>query len=246
MSTDPLMTEQVPIFTVTHLKILKEGIHPLTNSTTLTNTTLLTEQACGWAPCRYFYLGQLHPQFGEFAFAYAPSVETQGHAGPFDSGGLWKGFMAPFKPRTSEQDPQVIELLKRTSTPLQRWRTTALKRYMGAAYSQDSLARYLDRQRPDTDLTSWDEHLPANYLENTDWRAWTWEVRLQRALPLTEGLIAWACSIEAFDELVRWILRQTTPSEALTELQSLIDRFEPITDERSSRAFEALRRQTCL
>ena len=108
MSKNPLTTEQIPIFTVTHLENIQQGLHPLTDTTQTTNTTLITEQACGWAPCRYFYLGQLHPQFGEFAFAYSPSVETVGHAGPFDSGGLWKGLMAPFKPRTSAQDPKSL------------------------------------------------------------------------------------------------------------------------------------------
>ena len=163
-----------------------------------TSKTRATEIGLELGCCLYFYAGRACPEFGSVGFGFAAQGDTlpeQGHTGsatPFDTGGLWHGFMHPFCHATEEAKKTFLEAHR---ADLAEWRK--------------SFAHHL-RERFATPKDYWngtpnyDDPFP--HADNTDWRAWTMEVRFHEAHALTLAL-RWCCSMKLREALVE-MLRQ--------------------------------------
>ncbi len=164
--------------------------------------TKRTEEMLGLPPSAYFYAGRACPDFGNTALAFAAECEAghTGSASPFDTGSL---LSTPphLKLRMNPNDGEAerVTFGKASTIPLDRWRET-----FGTF-----LAAYFD-----SDIDYWhkkpNRHDPEGRFElNTDWRAWTFEIRF------SEG--------QSIHARAAWCARE----DVMRKLQKLVDEAPP-------------------
>ena len=195
----------VPLVTVIPFKDLRltGGRLPLTPAEK--EKTREAEEAFGLPPSRYFYAGRAHPDFGDCALVYKPSIESgrTGSVSPFDTGGVYWGYIHPFcGPDEADRRDRARALVAQTSVDLGVWRAD-FDAFLAAAFEAPS--GYFDappsQQSPwgPGDLPAWD---PRNHANPTrEWRAWTWEVRLYQEHAVELHLEGWGC-LEAVQKLL--------------------------------------------
>jgi hypothetical protein len=148
------------------------------------------ENLIGLGGSAYFFAGRACPDFGDVALAFSAECET-GHTGsvtPFDTGGLINGKIHGNLPTSQEERARFGQ---ESVIALDTWRTTFAE-YI-AAYFPDRVGYWSGRPaRLDP------EEL---YQQNTDWRAWTFEVRFSEGHPICKHLIAWSVREAYWNEL---------------------------------------------
>ncbi len=148
-------------------------------------------------PCVYAYLGMTLEEFGRSAIALGLDA-FDGDVSPFDSGGL----VNKIRPVCSWPDADRQAFLMQYT-----WSHTQLPQLL-ALYpggTAPEIASYLDGAQPNLDgFHALFPGLPAAALwrENADRRAWVWEGRRPRVLPIGGGLVAWSCPPDQFEELL--------------------------------------------
>jgi len=191
-------------------------------------TTRKNEEVLGIAPPHvYAYLGKTLPSFGRFAISLHSSSPTDlapsGQVSPFDTGGL-------------------VEHLR----PIRDWDATAKRKYLEQhswdhegvsplldawpGHTNSSVAAYLDGDRPTESgpheaLASVVAELPdvQLWVNNGDWRAWIWELRVPDRLP-TDTLAYWTCPPDVFPDVVRLGERRPSLKPRIVEM---IPRYIP-------------------
>jgi hypothetical protein len=166
-------------------------------------------------PSAYFYAGRAHP-FGSVALAFDPTCEQThtGSATPFDTGGLLHA-VRKIGVRLSPTDGEAerVEYGRSSEIALDRWR--------------DVFARVLASHFA-SELDYWvGKPLPFDpeglYELNSNWRAWTFEVRFYEGQSLFDRA-AW-CADEAMMELLRRRLdsqEPTPPGDPPTPLEKFL------------------------
>ena len=177
--------------------------------------TRRAEQLLGLPPSSYFYAGRAHPSFGNVGLGFDAGCEAphSGSATPFDTGGL----MHPDRHITVRLTPddgeaERAEYAKSSEIPLESWRDVFAR--VLAAYFDEPVAYWHGRPRP------WDPE--GLYELNSDWRAWTFEVRFYEPHSILERT-AWCA-----DEMVMNALRRLHDEQALLppgDEPSDLDRF---------------------
>src|SRR5262249_3094758 len=135
-----------------------------------TDFTRRAEDLLGLGRSAYFYAGRAHPSFGCVAFAFGPSCEAE-HAGsvtPFDTGGLvHPPRFIRIRLGPSDGEAELVLYAQSSEIPLDRWRDVFAR--VLAAYFVSDIDYWQGRPMPLD---------PEGLYElNTDWRAWTFEVR---------------------------------------------------------------------
>jgi hypothetical protein len=164
----------------------------------------------------YFYAGRACDQFGDVAIAYAPSIEA-GHTisvTPFDTGGLIheERYIKCYLTTTADE-AALIEFAKASEVDAGVWRSE-FARFL-AAYFRDP-QRY------------W--HYPPDYQDpenmftmNTDWRAWTFEIRFAERHSITQGRLAWVANKRLMSRLRR--LQRSLPKSISGVPESGLEQF---------------------
>ena len=217
---------KIPLATVTRLRDLEElmavnGNLPLTSNP----TTRAVEDRCGLPPSRYFYAGKAYWGYGDVALSYLPAIERKhsGSSNPFDTGEAYRQTFAPVK----SDRARAIRLIRETLFSLSEWR----KEFAGFLRAYFPRLRDYFSGTPSREGDWGHQDLPARY-PNTDWRAWTWEVRLHEEHPLSQHLHLWATSEQNYLALTnsQITLEQPPlgavaghPLEALLQHHCLID-----------------------
>jgi len=156
------------------------------------------EAQLGIGPFLYFHAGRSHSDYGDAIFVF-DDLEGSYEATPFGLGGLCcPGPPDPFHLRCQCVDPVAHESQVRQSqfvsdsTWKPQWRSEAAK-YL-AAYFGGRLEEYFDSS-PSAKPTLTDPDLIFGDSRNTDWRAWTIEVRSSSDVNLFDvvrsGCILW-------------------------------------------------------
>ena len=207
--------KNIPLVTVCDSYTARLGTHPTSKPG---STADKCEQACGWSKSKYFFAGIACPGFGTMAFAYTPELDahSSGSVSPFDSGGLWDGHMAP---HNRSQSSQVrVDFLKKTLIELAIWREE-FGNCLSSCYNDPYF--YLEKQRPDTPSNWGDVNSPACEIENTDFRCWTFEVRIcDSSISLSDHLWKWSCTRDEYERLMNSYInnRDDAPSEEFVAL----------------------------
>lgn len=175
------------------------------------------EDRLGLPRSAYFYAGRAHPSFGDVAMAFSPDCEARhsGTATPFDTGGL-------IHPRryikirldSTDEEAELIRYSQSSERPVGSWRDTFAR----------VLAAYFE-----TPGKYWDGHpLPYDpeglYGLNTDWRAWTFEVRFYEGQSVLDRK-AWCAKKEVMVTLRRLqgVQGSTPPGDPPTPLDRFLD-----------------------
>lgn len=149
-------------------------------------TTRQAELALGVKPSVYFYAGRACPSFGDAAFAFPPGIEVtrSGAVTPFDTGGMVSD-KKHVRVNLSPTDGQIErrQYCLESQLDLATWRA-ALAEFLAAYFDQD-VDYWLEPPRhPDQ---------CGRHRLNLDWRAWTFEVRLESS-PSIHERVAWCGS----------------------------------------------------
>lgn len=130
-------------------------------------------------PCAYTRNGAI----GDVALWFHPDVEkaATGSASPFDTGALEKGHLRPWQTKPIDERRAFFD---RTRAPVPGWRAR-FEAWLSESYSD--ARRYLETDQGrdasgHPDRADPDGVFAAN--KGTDRRAWTWEVRFERRVPL--------------------------------------------------------------
>ncbi|HEX8493073.1 MAG TPA: hypothetical protein VF658_09550 [Pyrinomonadaceae bacterium] len=117
----------------------------------------------------YFYAGRAFPGFGPIALAFDPSCEKKhrGSATPYDTGGLYKGFI---KWNLPDYTPSTLsKFTKDSAIDLKKWRAK-FSTFMAAYFAP--LHEYWSG-RP------WKDDPEQMFQPANHWRAWVFEVRFE-------------------------------------------------------------------
>lgn len=150
------------------------------------------EDALGLGRCLYFYAGRASKDFGDFALAFSdPSFEDRhtGSATPFDTGGLYRGFILWNLP--DRELWRLKEFVDNSRVPLAVWRD-GFARFL-AAYFASPLDYWSARPKmadPEGILLH-----PSN-----SWRSWAFEIRVHEGENIF-GRSAWCCTSNFFQKL---------------------------------------------
>jgi hypothetical protein len=183
-----------------------------------TDSTRRAESLLGLSPSVYFYAGRAHPSFGWVALAFAAGCET-GHTGsatPFDTGGLvHPDPKTRIKLRLDPADGEAerVEYGRTSEIHLAQWRDV-FSRVLAAHFASE-LDYWMGRPQPFD---------PEGLYElNSDWRAWTFEIRFHEGQPIHDRA-AW-CADEPTMELLRRRLDSqaaTPPGDPPTSLEKFL------------------------
>ncbi len=157
--------------------------------------TRRAEQLLGLLSCVYFYAGRAHPKFGSVALAFLPPCEA-GHTGsatPFDTGGLvHPKRVVKLRLSPTDGDAERTEYFRSSEIPLDRWRDVFAR--VLAAHFLSSVDYWSGKPQPFD---------PEGLYElNSDWRAWTFEVRFHEGQPI-EDRAAWCADEPTMESLRR-------------------------------------------
>ncbi|MDB5312437.1 MAG: hypothetical protein JWO38_6639 [Gemmataceae bacterium] len=183
------------------------------------------EDQLGYPRSVYFYAGRAHPGYGQVALAFPPGSEAgRLHTvTPFDTGGVAKreadlpsAFRLNLAPDSVEGR---VEFCRRATIAADHnpgWRV-AFARWL-AYYFPTSSVGYWDRppERPDPD---------GMYTSNTDWPAWTWEIRFA-AGPRVLDAERWAADPAHMTEVRRHLAETDLTPEQVDELEQFFGRLE--------------------
>lgn len=127
----------------------------------------------------YFYAGHACPDFGEIVLVYDPAwtASREGSATPFDSGGLYQGYIHA-DGLTDAATRQAY--FSRHRRPLSAWQE-ACSKYIARHFG--SRSAYVRGAPPEHDDET---HRLLHPLNSR--RAWTWEVRVLEDHPVLESL----------------------------------------------------------
>ena len=195
---------KAPIVTVVPFGAINDGATEfMLSNSKATSTALEVEMLMKWGPSKYYYILQAVPAFGDFAFFYSGGTEAglPGSATPFDTGGVFKQRCAP----TNCAEPcDLLELTRKMisdhSVDLDRFRQ-ALEHYIDSQY--ESVDSFVKSEPPNPEgnedgqtqnKTTRGPHLIKENHDAGDWPSWTWEVRIEQALPIKDNLWLTACS----------------------------------------------------
>ena len=171
-----------------------------------TDETRSAEDRLGLPRSAYFYAGRANPSLGNLAMAFSPDCENS-HSGSvtsFDTGGLMhRDRKIKLRLTPTDGDGERAEYGKASVLPLRGpngWRDT-FAQVLAAYFAQDS-DYWQGRPQPID---------PEGLYElNTDWRAWTFEVRFSEPQPIC------TCAAWCADEAVMNTLRRLHAAEPLT------------------------------
>ena len=235
-----------------------DGILPLSNEivaggrTYCNEIAIRTEEAMGLGSSLYFYIGRVHPEFGEAAFAYplADICDVDGDATPFDTGGLFAGFIcftstcgtincvnkatcAKINPIDPSRIQRCIPDEVGLKTFMDKSRSTSdgnfslseivklFTEYLAAYFSEPG--DYWDNQkRPFRN----DPDSIFLHPRNEDFRAWTFEVRVHEPQRI-EDCAAWGVSANMWNQQLRPLARHANANSS-DPLLSLLSRT-PVT-----------------
>jgi hypothetical protein len=180
------------------------------------DSTRRAEELLGSPRSVYFYAGRAHPKFGSVALAFLPGCEENhtGSAAPFDTGGL----MHPdrrirLRLLPADGDAERAEYCRASRLPLDSWRDVFAQ--VLASHFVSRRDYWVGRPHPFD---------PEGLYElNTDWRAWTFEIRFYEGQPIHER-VAW-CADEPTTELLRRQLDEqgaSPPGDPPTPLQRFL------------------------
>jgi hypothetical protein len=183
-----------------------------------TDFTRRAEDLLGLSRSAYFYAGRAHPSFGSVALAFAADCEA-GHTGsvtPFDTGGLVHPDPAKrikLRLNPSDGEAERVEYGRSSEIVLNDWRDV---------FSQVLAAHFA------SDVDYWKGRpLPLDpeglYELNSDWRAWTFEVRFYEGQPI-HSRVAWCADESTMESLRRKLDSQdpTPPGDPPTALESFL------------------------
>jgi hypothetical protein len=232
----PSPGEKIPLVHVTSCKHLVTtpipGSFP-TSAMTGGKRTRDAEAALGLKPSVYFFAGRAHPDFGDSVFVYLPNSEAEkpGGATPFDTGAIAHGKCHPTKLCT---DSTVRTAISRSLIKHHRYELTTWRRrfdvYLTQRYSTP--LDYLNGVKPNAIATvSEGPVLPADDPNNrtdadVDYRAWTWEVQVERSWEWTEGLMFWATNVDN----EAWLTVNAYQRLAGDPLVKLLNRHHPLVE----------------
>lgn len=194
------------------IDVLRRG--PSNNPDT-TCRTRQNEAVLGLRTSVYAYLGKTIPHFGDAAFAL-PIDALAGEMSPFDSGGL----VQHIKP-VSERDDSEKRAFVSAFTFDTRWRKKLLSEYPGVARA--AVRTYLEGKRPkehDGPHTVWpsaavtDPEVAAIWHSGNGWRAWTWEGRVPRRLPVDGNIVQWSCTPMMYQRIREYAETEARPADA--------------------------------
>jgi len=157
--------------------------------------TRRNESALGLRTSVYAYLGKTVPAFGDAAFAL-PIDALAGEMSPFDTGGVVK-HIRPANGRSQGEKRAFVAAFTFDT----RWRRKLLAAYPGQ--TRAVVQSYLDGERPKThdgphrvwpNAAVTDPAVAAIWHAGNRWRAWTWEGRVPRRLPVDGNIVQWSCT----------------------------------------------------
>ena len=196
-------------------RLLLDAPHEIPTSEHLvycSGATRKAEDLIGLGRSAYFFAGRACQDFGDVALAFSAECEA-GHTGsvtPFDTGGLILGHIHGNLPTSKEERARFGQ---ESVIALDGWRT-AFGNYI-AAYFPDCLGYWTGRP---TRLDP--EQL---YQQNTDWRAWTFEVRFSEGHPICQHLIGWSVREAYWNEL--FLAFDSSPRPEPGGKPSVLERF---------------------
>lgn len=157
--------------------------------------TATSEQGLGFPPSSYFYVGRADPAFSDFVCVYAPNVPANGGTTPFDSGGIWHGYIVASPVWSDDADRRTFVMSKQHGLCDHE---TAIGQWLSDHYSNDA-ASYVRGEPPKPGLDRID------YSRCTE-RAWTWEARVPKSVAdNTVRLRAVLASEQQRTQLLAWI-----------------------------------------
>lgn len=180
-----------------------------------TDVTRRAEALLGLSPSAYFYAGRAHPAFGNVALGFIPGCEAThtGSATPFDTGGL----VHPDRHIKVRLDPdgeaELVAYGRSCEIPLDRWRSVFAQ--ILAAYFSSVTDYWTGRPLP---------YDPEGLYElNSEWRAWTFEVRFYEGQSIHDRA-AWCADKQVINELRRRQRAQekTPPGDPPTPLERFL------------------------
>lgn len=170
---------------------------------------IAAEQGLNLGDCLYFYVGYACSDFVEmalnrvirtaFVLLYDNSIvthtDTGGHT-PFDSGGVWHGYIR-FSPEMTTEQARTWAAACPSVNTLANWRDN-VDEYVSRAFGTEG--DYVEATHPRVSDTEGDGRMthPRN-----DRRAWTYEVRLHRDHPLHDGLRAIVANAESVEAILQ-------------------------------------------
>ena len=184
-----------------------------TSATDGKSNTKRTEELLGLPPSAYFYAGRACPDFGNTAFAFAAECEVghTGSASPFDTGGLMSQ-RSHLKLRLNPNDGEAerVTFGKASTIPLDRWRET-FGTFLTAHFDSDS--DYWHK-------TPNGHNAEGRFELNTDWRAWTFEIRFSEGQSI-HGRAAWCAHEDVMRKLQKFAdeAPPTIPGDAPSALE---------------------------
>lgn len=171
-----------------------------------------SEDAHGLPRCVYFYAGRACPDFGPIALAFPPAVEAGqiGSATPYDTGGLFKGYikwnLPDYLPAT------LANFTKESIFDLGEWRQ-AFGTYLAAYFNPLQAYWFAQPWKDDPDGL----FQPANH-----WRAWVFEIRLDTG-PSILSAAAWCARPDQADLLYDAAEREPPIGSSPSPLQEFVD-----------------------
>jgi hypothetical protein len=189
--------------------------HPLYCS----NLTWRAEALLGLPHSCYFYAGRAHPQYGSVALAFAVGCEAgrDGSATPFDSGAL----VHPDPHRRiqlilpgGDGEANRVAFAEASQVPLRAWRSE-FARFL-SAYFRNCRSYWLGRpERLDPEEI---------FILNSEWIAWTFEIRFTSGVSIHERL-AWCADSSVMSRLRQLAADEPLPAPGapLTPLQRFLE-----------------------
>jgi len=189
--------------------VLRHG--PAPAPAAMLTTTKQLELKLAIAPTRvYCFLGRTSDAFGEYALAFQAHVIPGGEVSPFDTGGLVK-HIAPIRDWPQAEQQGYLRAFTWPCAELE----DLLATYPGVGRA--SRERYLDvRVGPAAPgpHALWGGRIEAQIWDgNRDWRAWTWEGRWPKQVPVGAQLVAWTCSPVLLPQILDVADRATGPTD---------------------------------
>jgi len=181
-----------------------------------TDLTRRAEALLGLPPSAYFYAGRAHPSFGSVALAFAAGCEDThtGSVTPFDTGGLLHP-KRPIRVRLipSDGEAERVEYGQSSEIRLDQWRDVFAR--VLASHFVSEVDYWTGRPHPFD---------PEGLYElNSDWRAWTFEVRFNEGQPIRDR-VAWCADEMTMESLRRRLDSQvaTPPGDPPTPLERFL------------------------
>lgn len=176
-----------------------------------TDSTRAVESAWGIGDALYLYAGHACPEFGQVVLVYdAAALAGPGTATPFDSGGLYAGFVQASGAATPDERKAYFEAHRIDLGGM----AAQVQTYVGAHFG--SAEEYVRGVPAHTDDSTGRLLHPANQR-----RAWTWEAQVLRDHGLHDGLKLCCLPVDFHDAVRRHVL--DLPDEEAEALEAFLD-----------------------